>query len=362
MYFLRSRGIGHKLSRSVLFITTLLGIGMAGLPAVYAHRMLSGTNAWASDYVLVADMPLGPPGFQDYLTYDQRAHRLYVSHVNRVTVVNTRTNAIVGSVGPFHDSHGIAIVDRLDKGYADSGADGVVDVFSLRDLKVRKVIKVSPDADGMMYDNDTNTVLVVAGASKNLTVINPLTDRIVRTISLPGKPEFLAVDGHGNAYVNISDYREIAKVGIQNGRVEATWPLHGCKDPHGLAYDGTTHRLFSGCANARLIVVNAENGDNLANLPIGPFSDSVKVDTRRHLVFSANEQTLTIIREAPDNHYSVVRTVPTFFGGRSMTLDPVSGRLFIAHGNMQLETSLKDFLKLRFGWNGVDVAEFDPAR
>ena len=331
--------------------------------------VLTGTRAAAEVapkaqtvcYQFTHDVALGATGVQDYLTLDPSAHRLYVSHYDKVDVIDTRSDTLLGTIGPFHDSHGIAIVDRLGKGYADSGQDGVVKVFSLSDLRIQKEIPVSPDADGMVYDQKTGLVLLVAGDSKELMAINPVKDQVVETIALPGKPEFLTTDGDGDAFVNLADVAKIAKVNLRKGRVEATWSLLGCKDPHGIAYDSRTRRLFSGCANQRLIVVDASNGRNLANLPIGAFSDSVAVDRRRGLVFSANGTgTLTVIGEHPGDRYTVVSTIPTFFGARNMAVDPETGDLFLAHETMKIESPLSDLLNLRFGWSGVDVAVLQP--
>ena len=255
----------------------------------------------------------------------------------------------------------MAIVPKLGKGYADSGDDAVVKVFNLSDLKIIKQIKVSVDADGMIFDEYTNTVLVVAGDSKNLTVINPADDTVTRTVALPGKPEFFAVDGAGNAYINMADTASVVKVNIKSGTVEATWPLQNCKAPHGLAYDKPSNRLFSGCANSRLVVVDPSDGRNVANLPIGSNSDAVSVDSQRRLVFSSNGPgTLTAISIAPNDQFAVVRTIPTFFGGRNMTLDPNSGELFVTHGHMKVLGSMKDVLNLKFGWDGIEVATFQP--
>jgi DNA-binding beta-propeller fold protein YncE len=261
----------------------------------------------------------------------------------------------------LHDAHGIAIVSALGKGYADSGDDGVVKVFSLSDFNVSKTIKVSPDADGMLYEPSTRTVLVVAGDSKNLTIIDPEKDEVAKAVNLPGKPEFFAVDGHGHAFINIADIGAITRVDIATGTVTATWPMAGCKNPHGLAYDARTNRLFSGCANATMIVVDASSGKNLASLPIGPQSDAIAVDSQRQRAFSANgDGTLTVVSEGSGDTYSVQRTVPTFFGGRNMTIDEKKGTLFIAHGNMKILGSTKDLVHLTFGFDGLDIAVMKP--
>jgi len=314
-----------------------------------------------ADYELVGDYQLGAPSFWDYLTYEPVSHRVFASHVDRIEVIDAKSGKSVGQVKPFHDAHGVAIVPDLGKGYADSGDDGVLKVFSLTDFHILKTIKVADDADGVIYDPGSKTVLVVAGDSKNLTVVSATEDRVVKTIALPGKPEFFAVDGHNHAFVNIADTGSLSRVDLDKGAVTDTWKLNGCEKPHGLAYDAGTNRLFSSCANARMIVVDAASGKNLANLPIGTNSDAVVVDSTRRRAFSANaDGTLTIVSEQDGDQFSVQRIVPTFFGGRNMTIDATTGTLYIAHGNMKLMSSLKDLTQLRFGWDGLNLAVFKP--
>lgn len=345
----------------------LCRIAATGIAAIIELAAIGPKFAFADstrarvDYEFIGDISLGAPTFNDYLTFDPAGRRLYVAHVDRVTVIDVATRTVVGSVAPLKDAHGIAIVSGLGKGYADSGDDGVVKVFDLSDNKIIKQIKVSVDADGMIYDEHTKTVLVVAGDSKNLTVINPADDTVACVVALPGKPEFFAVDGAGNAYINMADTASIAKVNITAGTVDATWPLQNCKAPHGLAYDGPSNRLFSGCANSRLVVMDAADGRNVANLPMGPNSDGVAVDSERRLAFTSNGPgTLTAISIGPNDQFAVARTIPTFFGGRNMTLDPNSGELFVTHGHMKVMSSMKDVLNLKFGWDGIEVATFQP--
>ena len=313
-----------------------------------------------ADYLFVGDIALGAPNFWDYLTYDAGGKRLYAAHVHKISVIDIPTGRIIGEVGPLGDAHGVAIDPKRGKGYADSGEEGVLKVFRLSDLMVTQEIKVSPDADGVVYDPHTDRVLVVAGDSKTLTIVDPETDVVATTVALPGKPEFLAVDQRGFAYVNLADVNAIAKVDLAAGMVVKTWPLDNCRAPHGLGYDQRMDRLFSGCANGRLVVVDAATGANLANLPIGALSDAIAVDPARGRVFSANgDGTLTVISET-GGAYRVVRTIPTFFGGRNMAIDPETGRLFVSHGHTVLAGPMTDPLALKFAWDGLNVAMFDP--
>ena len=339
--------------RASLLALALMGSAVA--PALARHRESPGAN-----YTFVEDVELGAPGFWDYLTFDPVAKRVYAAHYDKVSVFDAVTGKEVGSIGPVEDAHGVVVVNRLGKGYAVSGEDGAVKVFNLSDLKVVKDIKIVDDIDGAVLDPHSGAILVVSGDGKSLSVINPDHDT-VRTFPLPGKPEYLAADGGGKVYVNLADTATVAKLDIATGKVEANWPLTGCKAPHGLAHDPVAKRLFSGCSNGRLVVVGASNGRNVASLPIGPMSDGAVFDTKRRLAFSAGALgTLSVIEAEGGDRYRVVRTIPTFFGGRNLTIDPGSGDLFVSHGNMKVLTSAKDVLGLRFGWNGLDVAHFRP--
>jgi DNA-binding beta-propeller fold protein YncE len=336
-------------------------MSIAGLLTLAVIGSAAAQAKGSADYELVGDYKLGAPNFWDYLTFDASSKRIYIAHVDRIEVADAQTGKSLGRVAPFHDTHGIAVVPELNKGYADSGDDGVVKVFDLKDFRIVKTIKVSPDADGMVYEPLSRSVLVVAGDSKNLTIISTAEDKVTRIVALPGKPEFLAIDAHGQAFINIADSGSIAKVDVAAGAVTATWPLSGCERPHGIAYDPQTNRLFSGCANLVMVVVDAASGKNLASLPIGSNSDAIVVDSKRRRAMSANgDGTLTVVSEGDGDTYAVQRTIPTFFGGRNATIDAASGMVFIAHGNMKLMSSTKDLAQLRFGWDGLNLAVFKP--
>ena len=313
------------------------------------------------DYVFTGDIDLGGPGFWDYAALDAGAHRLYVGHVDKITVVDVSTRKVVGTVAPLSEAHGVAIVSSLQKGYASSGGDGMLKVFDLGALHVTKEIAVGEDADGVIFDPHTRLVLVMIGAAKQVVVVDPATDSAIRTVDLPDVPEFAAVDGRGKLYVNLVKTAQLAKVDISAGRLDAVWPLDGCKGPHGLAYDAGTDRLFSGCANRVMAVVDPQTGKSVATIPIGGYSDDVGLDAKRHRIFSPNgDGTLTVIHADAKDKYSVERTIPTFLGGRSMAVDGDTGELFVTHGETRVKSPPGNPLELRFGWDSAQVATFVP--
>ena len=331
---------------------------------LFASATLAGAAAAAPQgayYRLAGDTELGGPGFYDYLAYDAANARLYASHFDRITVLDTAHGKVAGQVAPMDEAHGIAIVARLGRGFAASGGDGLLKVFDLHTLKITGEIKVGADCDGVIYDAKTDRVLVVSGDGKSLTSIDPATDKIVRTVALPDQPEFLAADGLGHVFVNLTQTGGVAKLDIGSGKLLATWPLADCKKPHGLAFDAGARRLLSACSNGRLVVLDAATGANVANLVIGMGSDGLVFDARRRLAITSNAAgTISVVGETSPGHFGPTVTVPTFFGGRNMTIDPATGALFISHGDMQLVSPTTDKLKLRFGWDGLNVAKFEP--
>lgn len=332
-----------------------LAAGLAILPAASAAAPVGG------DYVYTGSIDLGAPGGWDYASFDPVAGRYYVGHTDKVSVVDAASRKLVGQVAPMDRAHGAAILPKLGRGFATSGGDGMLKEFDLSDLHIVKQIPIAKDDDGIVADPHSGSIIVTVGDAKQLVIVDAASASVAHTVDLPGEPEFPAADGHGKAYVNIASTSQMAKVDIASGHLDAVWALPGCVSPHGLAYDHRTGRLFTGCANSTLLVVDPKDGRVVAKLPTGPFSDAVAVDEARHRVFCPNGNgTLTVIDERPGDTYSVLRTIPTFLGARSMTIDPRSGELFVTYGDTQIVSGMRDPAGLRFGWVGAKVATFMP--
>ena len=284
-------------------------------------------------YHLVRSVPLGAPDRWDYAIYDAPSHRVYVAHGDRLTVVDGRSGRVLGQVtGMPGGTHGIAISHAAGLGYTDDGRAGEAVAFSLKTLRVVKRLQAAPDADAVTIDPNSGHVFVVDGDPGLLTVIDPKSNRVVTTVHVGSKLEYPVAGRNGKLYVNGVAAREIFRVDIATNRVDATWPIPQCEAPHGLAVDTATHRLFSSCENGRLVVVNADTGAIVATLPIGQGTDAAAFDPTRKLIFSSNgmDGTLTIIREVDANTFVPAGTIKTALSARTMSVDPVSGRLYLA--------------------------------
>ena len=148
---------------------------------------------------------------------------------------------------------------------------------------------------------------------------------------LGGKPEFAASDGKGKIYVNIEDKSELVEFDAQKLKVNNRWKLAPCEEPTGLSMDRKHHRLFVGCGNKMMAVVNAENGKVVTTLPIGEGVDATAFDPETKLAFAScgRDAVLTIIHQDSPDKYSVAQNVPTERGARTMALDPITHKIYL---------------------------------
>jgi YVTN family beta-propeller protein len=311
------------------FRTLLSGIALSCLGATAAHC--------APQYALTKTVVLGAPDRWDYVVYDHASHRVFVAHGDRVTVVDGQDGNVVGDVTSFPGgTHGTAIVNSVGVGFTDDGKAGTVGSFDLKTLKTLKTIPAAPDADGMVLDPASGHVFVTDGDSAEVTVIDPVTGTVVTNIpGGSGGLEYSAVDGHGKLFVNGEEKNEIVVIDTATNAVTAHWPMPTCQRPHGMAVDPDSERVFSTCPNGVMVVVDGKTGANIANLPIGRYSDAAAFDPVRKLAFSSNgDGTVTIIRENNPQSFEVAATIQTAAGARTMAVDPESGRLFLVTGDV----------------------------
>jgi DNA-binding beta-propeller fold protein YncE len=313
--------------RSVSFATV---VAVAAI--LSAAEAQSPATQSVPGYHVVKSVPLGAPDRWDYIVFDSTSHRVYVSHGDRVTVVDGRDGTILGNVaGIAGGTHGIGISIATGKGYTDDGQAGVAVSFDLKTFKTLKRIKAEDDADGIAFDPTSGHIFVVDGEPGHLTVIDPKTDLAIATVDAGGKLEYAVAGNNGKLYANGEAKKEIVRVNTATNKVDAHWPIPSCASPHGLAIDVEAHRLFSSCLNAVLTVINADSGAVIATLPIGQGTDGVMFDPKRKLIFSSNNDgTLSVIQEKDSQTFVSLGSIKTAVTGKNMGIDPDTGRLFVA--------------------------------
>jgi DNA-binding beta-propeller fold protein YncE len=290
-------------------------------------------------YHISAAFAIGGGGGYDYMTVDPTSEKLYVSHGSQVNILNKTTGDSVGVIKTEKDAHGIALVHSLGKGYISNGTLNQVLVFDLATNKILRSVPTGKFTDAIFYDDFSNKVITCNGMSKNMTVIDPSTDRVVATIQLTGWPETAVSDGKGNIYVNNAEKGEINVIDAATFKITHHWPNKPGTGASGLSIDRETMRLFATCGNKRMIVMNATNGKVVASFPTGEGADGAGFDKGLKTVYSSNgEGTLTVIKELSADKFSLVGNVVTKPGTRTIAVDQKTHKIYLPSGLFKAAT------------------------
>lgn len=286
----------------------------------------------APSYRLAATVPLGAPDRWDYLAFDPAAQRILIAHMSETTIVDARTQKIVGHLAPLAGAHGETVTPD-GRIAADSGKTGTVTIFDGTSFKPLKTMPAGADADGMLYDPASRRVVVVNGDPATATLLDPDGAQPTTTVALGGAPESAVADGHGAIFINLADKNALVR--LEGAKVAARWPLPGCQSPHGLAIDPRTEILFSTCRNAVLLAVDGKSGSIRQRFTIGHGTDAAAFDPGTNRAFSANgDGTLTIIQEHGDT-LTKLEDLHTAPGARTLTVDPATGRVYLVTADVQ---------------------------
>ncbi len=285
----------------------------------------------ADTYKVQDTWKLGGDGGWDYLTMDPAAHLLYITRGTRVMVVDVQTGKLAAEIPGFEGIHGVALDSAGKYGYVSDGRANMVRVFDRGTRQIVASIPVDQGPDSIVFEPVHKYVFSMNGHGKSTSVIDTATNKVIATIPLLGRPEFAGADGKGAIFVNIEDKSELALIDAATQKVTATWPLAPCESPSGLAIDSTNRRAFSVCDGKAMAVTNIDTGKVVATPAIGQGPDAAGFDPERGLVFSSNGQdgTLTILHQDSPDSYSLVQTVPTKRGARTMALDSSTGKVYL---------------------------------
>src|SRR6266481_4290089 len=305
---------------------------------VIACALGTSVKAFApAKYEVKQKYVLGGDGGWDYLTFDASGKRLFISRGTRVMVVDPYKGSVLGEIPDTTGVHGIALAQDLGKGYTSNGRDNSITVFDLKTLKTTGKIKIEAEnPDAIIYDGASQRVFAFNGRSNNATVIDATRDSVVGNIPLDGKPEFAVADGKGVVFVNSEDKNEITSIDAKKAAVIKSFPLAPCDEPSGLAMDLKSRRLFAGCHNQMMAVVNADTGKVVATPAIGQGVDANAFDPETKLAFASNgDGTLTVVHEDSPDKFSVVENAATQRSARTMALDTTNHDVYLVAAEIE---------------------------
>jgi DNA-binding beta-propeller fold protein YncE len=321
------------------------GIAAATLSSAVVIAVLISYAAQAapgSGYKLIRALAMPNITGWDYLSTDSDARRLYIASNGGAVVFDIDAEKVVGNVpDPAFASgeglvHGVAVAREFNRGFLSHEVPPSVIIFDLKSLAQLGVTPTNAGTDAVVYDPASKRVFTFNGKKEGVhdaSVIDAASGKAVGTIQLPGVPEFAIADGAGHVYVNIANKSALAQIDSKTLNVTATWPLAPCKEPSGLAIDTKHRRLFAGCDNKLMAMVDADKGKVVATVPIGDGVDANAFDPGTGFAFSSNgEGTLTVAHEDSPDELSLVENVKTSPGARTMAVDLKTHHVFLMAG------------------------------
>ena len=299
--------------------------------------LICATALGEDAYHFVTQIPIGGEGGWDILTIDSAASRLYLSHATKVVVVDLNTNTVTGEIADTPGVHAFVAVPEVQRGFSSNGKESKSSVVDLTTLKTTSKINTGSNPDAVVYEPRHGEVYIFNHTGNSATVINSKTATVSAKIPLGGTPEFAAVDqAAGRVYCNIEDKSDVAVIDADKHEVVARWSLSPGEEPTGIALDAAHHRLFAACHNKILVMLDTNTGKVIATVPIGAGVDGCAFDDVTQLAFtSCGDGTTTIAKEETPQKLTVVETLKTEPGARTMALDPKTHRIYLPTAQFQ---------------------------
>ena len=288
-------------------------------------------------YHFIKEIPIGGDGGWDALTVDSAAHRLYVSHATKVVVIDLKRDLIIGEITNTPGVHEIAVAPKLNRAFVSGGRENKVTIADTKSLQTNAKVDTGENPDAMLFEPGQSEVYAFNGRGQSATVISAKSGKVVATIPLGGKPEFAKADPKaGRVYDNLEDKSEVAVIDTKTHAVVNRWPIAPGESASGLAIDLKNHRLFLGCDNHLMVMMDCTSGKVLATAPIGEGVDGAAFDPGTQFAFASCGQTatVTIAREDADK-LTVVQVLNTERGARTMALDPATHKIYLATAKME---------------------------
>jgi DNA-binding beta-propeller fold protein YncE len=302
--------------------------------ALFLSLFVSGgfVQAQTKGYHLIKKTVIGGEGGWDYLTVDHEGGKLFLSHGSQVEVRDLSTHKSLGVIKAVNGVHGIAAVPKYNRGITTNGRSNTATIFNLKTLAPIVELPTGENPDALLYDAYSDRVFVFNHSGSSATAIDLSKGIVLGTVDLGGDGVEAGVsDGQGTIFVNLEDTHEIVSFDAKTLAVKTRWSVAPGEEPTGLAINTQTHRLFSVCGNELMLVVDETNGKIISKVPIGKHVDGVVFDPGTKLAVSSNgEGSITVVKEVSATEYSVVETVPTAPGARTLALDPVTHHIFVS--------------------------------
>jgi DNA-binding beta-propeller fold protein YncE len=245
---------------------------------------------------------------------------------------------VIGDIPGTPGVHGIALAPEFNRGFTSDGQGNQVTIFDMKTFKTIGTAATDKGPDGIIYDPSSKRVFTMNGQGQSATAVDAATGNVAGTVPLGGRPEFPAADGKGHVFANLEDKSALVELDSKALTVLNTWPLAPCESPSGLAIDTAHTRLVVGCRNNMMAFVDGTSGKVVGTVPIPGGVDANRFDPGTGFAFASTgsgDGAITVAHEDSPDKFTLVDTIQTMSGARTMAIDYGDHTIYTVSAQMQ---------------------------
>jgi DNA-binding beta-propeller fold protein YncE len=279
----------------------------------------------------------------DHFGVDLKGNRLFVSSEEdpAIEVFDLRTNEHLKSLTEFKEPHNVLPFPELKRIFVVDGGASEVKILDYDSYKLIGRTELTIDADPVVYDPSSKYLYVVNGGRAAhtptclISIVDTATGKKLADMTLEtNRLESMAIEKSGpRLFVNMTGMNAIGVVDREKRAVVQTWPVTAGKDNVPLQYDEATHRLFLATRKpSKLVVVNADNGKEVASLDVADYVDDLAFDAAHHRLYvpgGGGDGAISVVEQRGADNYQVVATVPTKPGAKTARFVPELNKYYV---------------------------------
>lgn len=279
---------------------------------------------------------------------------LAAENAQAVLVLDLHTGKLEHAIQPLQRPHAILLPRGDNRIFVTDGGVGALRVFNATDYAPLKTIPLLVDADSITYDAAKHLLYIVNGGGdahqtySMINVVNTATEAKAGEVKVDGDTlEALRLEpGSSRLFVNVASKNEVAVIDRDRLAVTGTWPVTGGKRNVAMGLDAASHRLFLGCRDGHLVVMDTGNGKEVASLPIDPGVDDIEFDAGSRRIYassggaSGQAGSVSVYQEESADQYRLLGKVATAPGARNSLLSASRHRYYVSvpqHGTKAAE-------------------------
>jgi DNA-binding beta-propeller fold protein YncE len=276
--------------------------------------------------VAMIDLP-GDPGFSQ-VTMANGHVVITRPETNTVEIFSPVKRRVVARISQIDNPRGIAVDDAAGRVYIAMAGSNRIAVVKTSDWQVEKLIPVQHVPEKLLWVAATNTLYSSSVRDRVLTVLDPVGGVEKATIEMNALPQAMLYDpGRRQLLVSLQDLNQVVALDSSNKIVE-TFKL-AASEPTGLALDEDHRRLYVAVRYA-VLVLNADDGSELARIAAPGGTDTLILDAADNLLYAAAGDGSVLAIDLARN--KIDHELPTDVKGFSIAYDPSHKMLFFPGG------------------------------